>query len=144
MRNVNSFQNTNPARGRKRVPMTDKARQQPQHFRTRTPQGDGNDLLQLQNRNLLVLLISEHEPRKGTETYYLDCYWRNCYKFQNTNPARGRKLPYIGKSLMRLYFVFQNTNPARGRKPIGFKLLHIFSERFQNTNPARGRKPSLH
>ena len=40
---------------------------------------------------LLELLISEHEPRKGTETLVIV---KTSYllRFQNMNPERGRKL----------------------------------------------------
>ena len=85
------FQNTNPERGRKRAVDHAIAHVDADNFRTRTPKGDGNvrpsDLLlrafEFQNTNpergrkrnetrldepLDPLLISEHEPRKGTET----------------------------------------------------------------------------
>ena len=61
------------------------------HFRTRTPQGDGNMLI----TSLVVsrsFIISEHEPRKGTETSTLARLLAWFPLFQNTNPARGRKL----------------------------------------------------
>ena len=35
-------------------------------------------------------LISEHEPRKGTETY-VNIPFGRIFTFQNTNPERGRK-----------------------------------------------------
>ena len=61
------------------------------HFRTRTPKGDGN-------HRTSVHLTKPAQP------------------FQNTNPERGRKLDMCEvKTSERV--AFQNTNPERGRKP---------------------------
>ena len=63
-----------------------------QYFRTQTPKGDGNYL------NFIVIalqypLISEHKPRKGTETLSENSnFLLREIRFQNTNPERGRKL----------------------------------------------------
>ena len=60
------------------------------NFRTRTPKGDGN--VRVHHEVHIERLISEHEPRKGTETpraLRLKDYYAG--KFQNTNPERGRK-----------------------------------------------------
>ena len=134
-----SFQTTNPARGRKLV----KRPYEPKVF----------------------VVISNHKPRKGTETLKIGTRKKICLqKFQTTNPARGRKLSYyrlLGLAAAR----FQTTNPARGRK---LQILHLFRKgfvlisnhkprkgtetpfplptkrvdqrEFQTTNPARGRK----
>ena len=40
--------------------------------------------------------ISEHEPRKGTETKYAGTVRLDATEFQNTNPERGRKLCRAG------------------------------------------------
>ena len=60
-----AFQNTNPERGRKLYWYSNQ-RPTSIHFRTRTPKGDGNDFCL--RRLAPAVLISEHEPRKGTET----------------------------------------------------------------------------
>ena len=88
-------------------------------FRTRTPKGDGNLSVMpissmsssFQNTNpergrkLVRILddvnlfcpISEHEPRKGTETgEAVQAIAVTASSFQNTNPERGRKLPAVG------------------------------------------------
>ena len=59
------FQNTNPERGRKLWARREYRRVYP-NFRTRTPKGDGNVIIGQASIN--PRLISEHEPRKGTET----------------------------------------------------------------------------
>ena len=91
--------------------------------------------LSLKNRS-----ISNHKPRKGTETSVINrCYLVGCDRFQTTNPARGRKqVVYIPK----LFAVkFQTTNPARGRKRTNDEsAVEIPDVQFQTTNPARGRK----
>ena len=63
---MSEFQNTNPERGRKRK------RRRLDEFARHT--------------------ISEHEPRKGTETPTVKTFERDFMAFQNTNPERGRKL----------------------------------------------------
>ena len=41
---------------------------------------------------MLLEPISEHEPRKGTETVVYPIDWMQVTTFQNTNPERGWKL----------------------------------------------------
>ena len=86
------FQNTNPERGRKRratrrkrhsrhlnfrtrtpkgdgnLARYDANMRSARHFRTRTPKGDGNARFAARYLSLAAAAISEHEPRKGTET----------------------------------------------------------------------------
>ena len=62
------------------------------NFRTRTPKGDGN-VFGSGRTTTRVPRISEHEPRKGTETCALCMgFSTTSSPFQNTNPERGRKL----------------------------------------------------
>ena len=62
----------------------------PAYFRTRTPKGDGNDSGIAPC--IVRSAISEHEPRKGTETCVIQTVSvRQRLAFQNTNPERGRK-----------------------------------------------------
>ena len=155
------FQNTNPERGRKRLWREGNIPPQCSYFKTRTPKGDGNFDLHVVFHD--KLLISKHEPRKGTETRASPSLWRtfshfkartpkgdgnplatNPYsspaasRFQNTNPERGRKHnKYL--SLFMSILKFQNTNPERGRK-LDALLEPLGRDSFQNTNPERGRK----
>ena len=109
-------------------------------------------------------LISEHEPRKETETSIAGSPSSPCRLFQNTNPERGRKLSVpclFCESFLNFrtrtpkgdgnagwtaanpeaVTVFQNTNPERGRKPrLCFIFMSFTAGLFQNTNPERGRK----
>ena len=62
-----AFQNTNPERGRKQRFSVVRSFKMAQHFRTRTPKGDGN-FFHILPLSFFCLQISEHEPRKGTET----------------------------------------------------------------------------
>ena len=68
------------------------------------------------DKRVELMIISEHKPRKGTETCHCPQYHtENIVLFQNTNPERGRKL----KEMMendKTNVGFQNTNPERGRK----------------------------
>ena len=109
-----SFQTTNPARGRKLV----KRPYEPKVF----------------------VVISNHKPRKGTETLKIGTRKKICLqKFQTTNPARGRKRRTF-RAIFLSIVLFQTTNPARGRKLSYYRLLGLAAARFQTTNPARGRK----
>ena len=95
---------------------------------------------------LCRVLISNHKPRKGTETRpVLDASLDRPREFQTTNPARGRKLPKGIDDVSRsISLEFQTTNPARGRKlPQDNGLPCPFPFLFQTTNPARGRKLDL-
>ena len=107
--------------------------------------------------------ISNHKPRKGTETLDTPPTKVGGFSvFQTTNPARGRKRPRMLPSICRA-ILFQTTNPARGRKLEDLtskeKSLLIsnhkprkgtetmssphtvaVTRKFQTTNPARGRK----
>ena len=110
--------------------------------------------------------ISNHKPRKGTETIQQERTDKRLpERFQTTNPARGRKQDIQRKEYADGERRFQTTNPARGRKPVVPIMLRHLSkgyfkpqtpqgdgnttfavifnrrnERFQTTNPARGRK----
>ena len=110
------------------------------HFRTRTPKGDGN-VAKIAAFQYLSQSISEHEPRKGTETPP-PMSLRRCRRgFQNTNPERGRKRSLVGRARKSASSPFQNTNPERGRKPCSGRRFATRKTLFQNTNPERGRKP---
>ena len=86
------FQNTNPERGRKRNSRSLVPSGKISNFRTQTPKGDRN-IVYLTSVTLLSVIISEHKPRKGTETLSENSnFLLREIRFQNTNPERGRKL----------------------------------------------------
>ena len=63
--------------------------------------------------------ISNHKPRKGTETIQQERTDKRLpERFQTTNPARGRKQDIQRKEYADGERRFQTTNPARGRKRI--------------------------
>ena len=78
--------------------------------------------------------ISEHEPRKGTETLQPFGNIIAAYKFQNTNPERGRK-PSCHATTAILGTSFQNTNPERGRKPQRYACSSLSREYFRTRTP---------
>ena len=87
--------------------------------------------------------ISNHKPRKGTETLALEQDVSFSFdKFQTTNPARGRKRR-LALVLGEPSHKFQTTNPARGRKLSPVSSIATVSRLFQTTNPARGRKQDV-
>ena len=110
---ASSFQNTNPERGRK-LPAVGAFAPCADYFRTRTPKGDGNSL------NMTIILseyvISEHEPRKGTETpsWYVRL-GRTPENFRTRTP-KGDGNHRVSVSPSTKFCEFQNTNPERGRK----------------------------
>ena len=129
------------------------------HFRTRTPKGDGNRRFHVKRstgsattfqntnpergrkplrvRSVIKFLhcISEHEPRKGTETHLqFSILVGNEGKFQNTNPERGRKRR-ITKLPLSFLKRFQNTNPERGRKPQAFARSYSPYDHFRTRTP---------
>ena len=90
------------------------------------------------------LHISEHEPRKGTETEKLEeCFAHSFNLFQNTNPERGRK-PANFSSNFFWYPKFQNTNPERGRKRMQIIPYYAHPHDFRTRTPkGDGNKRSL-
>ena len=111
-----------------------------QNFRTQTPKGDGNLIQKISGCNENAA-ISEHKPRKGTETEKIPVVIGILTNiFQNTNPERGRKLTFH-RQAYPVWLKFQNTNPERGRKPpINPVFCTGLRHQSQNTNPERGRK----
>ena len=144
------FQNTNPARGRKLATRSVNFTSQWKYFRTQTPKGDGNLPGHFNGRNHLGVnfrtqtpkgdgnaawtifsaiskCISEHKPRKGTETSLLCVHIVAAgVAFQNTNPERGRKRLKLGLA-QRGCILFQNTNPERGRKQEEYRHRNMLS-----------------
>ena len=109
-----SFQTTNPARGRKHSAAC--------HSR------------QTADR------ISNHKPRKGTETFEYHSLHSSKSAISNHKPRKGTETPTSFQISLPL-FEFQTTNPARGRKHLCCSNgITIVGARFQTTNPARGRK----
>ena len=84
--------------------------------------------------------VSNHKPRKGTETGISITKPSSATQFQITNPARGRKRLEPALLVDGVEVKFQITNPARGRKRFARFTQNIFWQSFQITNPARGRK----
>ena len=108
------------------------------NFRTRTPKGDGNaNTCPASLRTPLP--ISEHEPRKGTETLHHQPLSREWKRNFRTRTPKGD-----GNMYRRIRYgdpiIFQNTNPERGRKPRLQGSPRSRPLQFQNTNPERGRK----
>ena len=106
------FQITNPARGRKHLERDLRWGRRTDSFKSQPPQGDGN-------RRIFLLLIhtplvSNHKPRKGTETLRR-VPSSSCHAplFQITNPARGRK-PEDMQSLDDMIAIVSNHKPRKG------------------------------
>ena len=60
--------------------------------------------------------ISEHEPRKGTETYFGLYLFSLILRISEHEPRKGTETATVGSKLGAA-IGFQNTNPERGRKP---------------------------
>ena len=108
---VRRFQTTNPARGRKLF--------------------SGQHLF-------CEFYISNHKPRKGTETTGNYLVYRNMIqKFQTTNPARGRKLFTI-RTICSTCPVISNHKPRKGTET--FRDVMRFNNGFQISNhkPRKG------
>ena len=134
------------------------------NFRTRTPKGDGNSVakgiivryFKFQNTNpergrklsLLWIswsfsksIISEHEPRKGTETFARLFGSPALFAISEHEPRKGTETTYESTTTNKTTILgFQNTNPERGRKPSQPPAPPPVCSLFQNTNPERGRK----
>ena len=114
IRSAKSFQNTNPERGRKQARRRKPSPRRSHQFQNTNPERGRKRDDWCRLSGFSPALISEHEPRKGTETAYHVKISRPM-EFQNTNPERGRKqftIKIDSNSLLK----FQNTNPERGRK----------------------------
>ena len=134
-------------------------------FRTQTPKGDGNHIIFLLKKVNTTILISEHKPRKGTETARVaaSSYLSISYFRTQTPKGDGNLISATGlhsryahisehkprkgtETQQNLRFPlpntcqFQNTNPERGRKLPAVLLTAWPDDIFQNTNPERGRK----
>ena len=112
------------------------------HFKTTSPQGDGN--LSAVLIILPLVLISKPHPRKGTETtlLLLLSYWQS-YHISKPHPRKGTETCTTFARSRRIYTEFQNHIPARGRKQSSLASDEDRSSVFQNHIPARGRKPYL-
>ena len=89
--NLCPFQNTNPERGRKPCDQRDVGESR-KHFRTRTPKGDGNlpHRVNIGGRNKLH--FRTRTPKGDGNIYPLsNATLTQAFRFQNTNPERGRK-----------------------------------------------------
>ena len=84
--------------------------------------------------------ISKHEPRKGTETgCWLPPTPRVPRPFQNTNPERGRKQG-VYSPFGRGYRISKH-EPRKGTETLCLAETDgVPCKVFQNTNPERGRK----
>ena len=94
-----------------------------QHLRTRTPQGDGNQL------RCMILIRHQHHLRTRTPQGDGNHECREWIAdraplFKNQNPARGRKLLHL-LCLMSYRDTFKNQNPARGRKLLNCTLNNV-------------------
>ena len=83
------FQNVNPERGRK---LLDKKGDKPEQIISEREPRKGTETFLLSHlHSLLHRVISEREPRKGTETHNKARISEREPRFQNVNPERGRK-----------------------------------------------------
>ena len=156
------FQITNPARGRKPLEIAVRQCHVAKRFKSQTPQGDGNNISRALHQSstgfqitnpargrkrylpflfqLLQLLVSNHKPRKGTETlppFPLSALATSRFKSQ-TPQGDGNPIVCVHNPVS---FEFQITNPARGRKrDKQGRESYYHLRQFQITNPARGRK----
>ena len=135
--NAVKFQNTNPERGRKRRQQCNGVRSFRRNFRTRTPKGDGNNL-PIGDRNRLDQ-ISEHEPRKGTETVCrLFVLGGVCSHFRTRTPKGDGNYDDSEPSVVAERN-FRTRTPKGDGNALLLRDSKLFPE-FQNTNPERGRK----
>ena len=128
-----TFQNTNPERGRK-LEQPSPNNNANIRFQNTNPER-GRKPLRVRSVIKFLHCISEHEPRKGTETHLqFSILVGNEGKFQNTNPERGRKRR-ITKLPLSFLKRFQNTNPERGRKPQAFARSYSPYDHFRTRTP---------
>ena len=132
------FQITNPARGRKRDKQGRESYYHLRQFQITNP-ARGRKQVAAEMECRVLTLVSNHKPRKGTETRCGMFSSTHAFSsFQITNPARGRKQLCFYAHYCHAPFWFQITNPARGRKHNLTKISTHSPYRFQITNPARG------
>ena len=132
------------------------------HFRTRTPKGDGNSCHPLrlvrtfgefQNtnpergrkpRDLAAIKdgdprISEHEPRKGTETCWPHSTSRSPLRsISEHEPRKGTETSDSFLVSFKIYTKFQNTNPERGRKLLAAFLYMLACTDYFRTRTPKG------
>ena len=134
------FQNMNPERGRKRQTrrQTQSCAEISEHEpRKGTETGTKPFFLAASPP------ISEHEPRKGTETRYRPCILVEYGGFQNMNPERGRKrLLRAARFIPITPFQFQNMNPERGRKLLQQALCPFYSN-ISEHEPRKGTETAF-
>ena len=134
------FQTTNPARGRKLRQIALLLCRRCYRFQTTNP-ARGRKLNPVFCTGLRHQEISNHKPRKGTETRALagrDLLLLNP-DFKPQTPQGDGNVRFSMQASGRLSF--QTTNPARGRKLGDGRHLLLLDGEFQTTNPARRRKP---
>ena len=108
-----------------------------EHFRTRTPKGDGNRAWGRRERRSHYF-ISEHEPRKGTETPSRTSLGR-ASRISEHEPRKGTETRASdGISSHRGYF--RTRTPKGDGNNKGILCSTCSGTLFQNTNPERGRK----
>ena len=109
------FQNTNPERGRKRpARVSDKLNVG--RISEHEPR-KGTETLVTTFANVNHKPISEHEPRKGTETYGHDGRIRRRPCISEHEPRKGTETSIVTVTEdEKATIKFQNTNPERGRK----------------------------
>ena len=103
------FQNTNPERGRKRD-REHIIRAVVANFRTRTPKGDGNKSIGQQVTSDPAK-ISEHEPRKGTETGLIEYLSSGLADISEHEPRKGTETRGRGDGRCPLRADFRTRTP---------------------------------
>ena len=109
------------------------------YFKTTSPQGDGN-IRVYSTLYLFGTLFQNHIPARGRKQVLYDVHDKDLLRFQNHIPARGRK-PALN-ILSMLFEIISKPHPRKGTET------HIYRGsynnqpiKFQNHIPARGRKP---
>ena len=134
------FQPTLPARGATRS--TNEAYQDVPHFNPRSPHGER---LFLHQQAGVILRISTHAPRTGSDNVRVPLQCGRGRDFNPRSPHGERRVPHVGKSgnvlisthaprtgsdevyepKRRVVMSFQPTLPARGATHIAFNAAHV-------------------
>ena len=115
------FQTTNPARGRKRTVPANSSRTAARAFQTTNP-ARGRKLHPTDGLMMSRCRISNHKPRKGTETAPVRAFPFLPYCISNHKPRKGTETTCRMTQAICSFVVFQTTNPARGRKRRSFPI----------------------
>ena len=86
--------------------------------------------------------ISEHEPRKGTETFLRGrCSGFLIYNFRTRTPKGDGNSTSFSAVCFSTFSISEH-EPRKGTETAAGVLVYVALCLFQNTNPERGRKPA--